>query len=154
MANNLIYISSTQVTHIGSGDATAAGSFNNSSCVSVALDSTNLFRFPSAEVVLDFSSLSAFLSSTANTIFLFRRDLNTDGTKDDNIPTATDPYAKLVGSAQYPTTISGTSVQATCVTFVDVPLSEQCEFYIQNSTNRAWTAGWTLKVKPVTVTPS
>ncbi len=43
-----------------------------------------------------------------------------------------------------------TVASTTFLNFTDVPLTDQCEFYIENLTNSTINAGWTLKVTPKT----
>ena len=141
----------TQVVHVGSGAALAAGSINVSTDVSTALSSTNLLRYPLADVQLMISH-TASLSSLSTALYLYRRDMNVDGTGDEPLPntvTSTLYKSKLVGVfAAQALGSANTSIQYMQLT--DVPLADQCEFYIENATNAAILAGWTLKVLPKT----
>ncbi len=141
---------STQITHVGSGTSLAAAAMMPSSDTSTALSSTNLGRYPLADIALMFKH-TASLSSASNTINLYRRDLNVDGTGDENIPLVdtTNYYkAKLAGVFVAKAAASNSDSITQYCQVTDVTLSDQCEFYIENSTNASILAGWTLKVTP------
>lgn len=147
MATTRSTVYSTQVTHIGSGAAMAAAAMSLSTDISTALSSTNLGRYSLADVQLMVSNTGS-VSSASNYIVLYRRDLNFDGTNDDPIPATATSAAwsnKLVGVFVVPpwTVASTTYLQLT-----DIPLSDQCEFYIENKTNTGIGLGWSLKVLP------
>ena len=78
---------SSQITHIGSGTSLASAAINPSSDVSTALASTNLGRYPLADIQLTFTH-TATMSPNSVIIVLYRRDLTFDGTNDEPIPTA------------------------------------------------------------------
>lgn len=145
-------LTSTQVTHIGSGALLAAASYSASTDVSTALSSTNLYKYPRADVQLQ-CSFSTSIASTSQNVYLFRRDLNFDGTSDDPIPTASN-QSKFMGTftIPYATTASTThNVQITDVPLIgDGPGGGACEFYVSNGTSASMLAGWTLKVAPKT----
>lgn len=141
---------STQIVHIGSGASMAAGVISASTDISTALSSTNLARYPRADVQL-YVSNTASISSASNTILLVRRDLNFDGTNDEPL------FGTIATNAAYSGHVVGAFVlppfSAASTSYhqiQDVPLSDQCEFGIQNNTNTAIAAGWTLKVIPKT----
>ena len=142
--NSIVY--STQVTHIGSGASIAAGSFSGSADISVALaGSANLARYPVADISL-FVAPTASIASASTFIYLFRRDLNHDGTNDEAIP-GTSNEQKIVGSFQ----LSATTTASTShyLQICDVPLpGGDCEFYLKNSLGVNIPVGWTLKVTP------
>lgn len=143
---------STQITHIGSGASMAAGAMSASSDISTALSSTNLSRYPRADVQLYFQH-TATMSSASAFVTLYRRDLNFDGANDEPIPTtatATLYKAKYAGTfiVQPQSATSASYSQYAQIT--DVPLSDGCEFYIENTSNTSLLAGWTLKVVPKT----
>lgn len=148
MPTSLSIVYSTQITHIGSGTSLAANAMSPSSDVSTALSSTNLARYPLADLAL-FISNTGSVSSNSNTILVYRRDLNIDGTNDEPVPsTATSAAYRphMVGVI----TIPPFSVASTSYHSIEVPLSDQCEFYIENKLNTAIAVGWTLKVTPKT----
>lgn len=138
---------STQVTHIGSGTSLAAGAINPASDISVALAATgNLNRYPRADVVLMIAP-TASIASTSTNIYLYRRDINTDGTNDDPLP-ATSNKQKFAGAFQASASTTASTTQY--LSIVDVPLSGSgdCEFYIENGLGVNIPVGWTLKVTP------
>lgn len=142
----------TQITHIGSGTSLAAGAISPSSDVSTALSSTNLARYPKADLQLKVQHTTS-MSSASAAIVLYRRDLNFDSTNDEPIPsTATNTLykAKFMGvfTAQ-PSSVTSNS-HTLYMQLNDVPLADECEFYIENATNAPILAGWTLKVVPKT----
>jgi len=144
---------SSQITHIGSGTSLASAAINPSSDVSTALASTNLGRYPLADIQLTFTH-TATMSPNSVIIVLYRRDLNFDGTNDEPIPTASAATlykAKYMGAfiAQPFSATSASYTQSMQLT--DVPIADQCEFYLENQTNCAILAGWSLKVLPKTV---
>jgi hypothetical protein len=133
-ATNQSYAYSTQITHIGSGASMAANVMSGTADISTALSSTNLARYPVADVALMVSNTGS-VSSASNFIILYRRDINIDGTSDEPVPATATSAAwsnHLVGIFQVPpwTVASTTYLQCT-----DVPLSDQCEFYIENKLN-------------------
>lgn len=149
-ATTKVLYSTAAITHIGAGGALAAGAISAESVTSTALGSTNLGLYPRADLILTASHTTS-LSSASNIVALYRRDMNIDGTADENVPqtaTGTLYKGKFVGAflAQAKPT-SNTNVQYMQIT--DVPLAKECEFYIENLTNAAFTE-WTLKVLPKT----
>lgn len=150
MATSRSILYSTQITHIGSGGALAAGAMSASTDVSTALSSTNMARYPLADVCINVSNTGS-VSSASNTILLYRRDLNFDGTGDDPQPSTTASVAwsnHLVGVYQLPNYTAASAT--TTLNLTDIPLTDQCEFYVENKTNTGIGAGWTLKVTPKT----
>lgn len=149
MPTNMSVVYSTQITHIGSGASMAAGVMSGSADISTALSSTNLARYPLADLAFKISN-TASVSSASNTILVYRRDLNFDGANDEPVPaTATSNAYRphLVGVLTIPPySVASTSYHS----ISDVPLSDQCEFYIENKLNTAIGLGWTLKVTPKT----
>lgn len=149
MATNRSLVYGSQIVHIGSGASMAANAMSASTDVSTALDSTNLLRYPLADIAVKISNTGS-VSSASNTILLYRRDLNFDGTNDEPQPStvASLGYSNhLVGIFQSPNyTAASTWYQSVS----DIPLSDQCEFYIENKMNTGIGLGWTLKVLPKT----
>lgn len=144
--------SSAAIVHIGSGTSLAAAVINPSSDISTALSSTNLGRYPRADVVLTYNH-TATMAPASTAVHLYRRDINVDGTADDPTPNtvaATIYKGKYCGSfVATPQSATSASHSQTFMV-VDVPLTDQCEFYIDNSTNTSILAGWTLKITPKT----
>lgn len=140
---------STQITHIGSGASLAANAFSGSADVSTALAGTgNLARYPRADVVLMIAPTASIALASAN-LYLYRRDLNTDGTNDSPIPGASNK-TKFVGAftASAATTVSTT--QYLSITDVDLGPPGDCEFYLENGLAVNVPVGWTLKITPKT----
>ena len=140
---------STVITHIGSGASIASGgAFSGSADVSTALSYTgNLARYPRCDVVLMIAPTASIASASTN-LFLYRRDIDVDGTNDEGIPGASNAQ-KFMGAfqASAATTVSTTHYME----INDVPLpAGDCQFYIQNSLGVNVPAGWTLKVTPKT----
>ena len=72
----------SQITHIGSGAAMAAGVVSASTDISTALDSTNLLRYDRADLAFKISCTAA-VSASAATVLVYRRDMNFDSTNDE-----------------------------------------------------------------------
>lgn len=143
---------STQITHIGSGTSLAAGAINPSSDVSTALSSTNLAKYPRADIQF-YCQHTATMSSASAFVTLYRRDLNFDGTNDEPVPVTTTNNlykAKVVGALILQPQSATSNSWSQYAQITDVPLSDECEFYIGNDTNTSLLAGWTLKIKPKT----
>ena len=149
MPTNRSVAYSTQIAHIGSGGALAAGAMSAASDVSTALDSTNLARYDRADLAVKISNTGS-VSSLSNYLNVYRRDLNFDGTNDEPVPATATSAAwsmHLVGQLVIPPySVASTTYQL----LSDVPLSDQCEFYIENKLNTGVGAGWTIKVTPKT----
>lgn len=139
----------TQVTHIGSGTSLAAGAVNPSSDVSVALSFTgNLARYPRCDVALMIAP-TASIASTSTNLYLYRRDLNFDGTNDETAPGASNKN-KFMGAfaVNAATTVSTTHYLQ--LTDIPLPGAGDCEFYVENGLGVNVPVGWTLKVTPKT----
>jgi hypothetical protein len=86
-------------------------------------------------------------------INLYGRLLNIDGTNDESIPTATNTVGYL-GSFLVPLANASDPYYMHCPARLrNYKPSSEYEFYLQNSTGQTITAGWVLKVTPVTVGP-
>lgn len=149
---------STQIAHIGSGTSMAPGAINASSDVSTELSSSNLARYPLADVQLMFKHTTS-LSSLSNTITLYRRDLNFDGANSEPVPNSVYATASSNTLSYYKAkpvgifvanafSISNSNSYTQYLQCTDVPLADACQFYLGNDTNTAILAGWTLKVVP------
>ncbi len=139
---------STQITHIGSGASMAAGVMSASTDVSTALSSTNLARYDRADLAIQVSA-TASINSASSSFVVYRRDMNFNGSSDEPVPgtaTASTWRPHLVGVVVLPFGSNASGVYDSLVT--DVPLTDQCEFYIENTLNTAIAAGWTIKVTP------
>jgi hypothetical protein len=140
---------STQITHIGSGASIAAGAFSGSADISTALAGTgNLGRYPRCDVTIMITP-TASIASTSTNLYLYRRDLNVDGTNDNPIPGASN-RTRFVGAfiASAATTVSTT--QYLTITDVDLGAPNDVEFYVENALGVNVPIGWTLKVTPKT----
>ena len=149
-ATNRSVVYSTQITHIGSGASMAAGVMSASTDVSTALASTNLGRYDRADVAL-FLSATGSVSSASNIVILYRRDINFDSTNDE--PTLGTIATNAAYSAHFCAAVpipAWSSASTGYFNVLDVPISDQCEFFIQNNTNTGIGLGWTLKVTPKT----
>lgn len=146
-ATTMSIVVTTQVVHVGSGASMAAGAVSGSADVSTALASTNLFRYPLCDVSL-FIAPTASVAASAVIIPLYRRDLNHDGTNDEDVPGASNKNKRVgVFTINASTTVSTSHYQK----ISDVPLDGgDCEFYIENGLAVNIPAGWTLKVTPKT----
>ena len=141
---------SAALTHIGSGASLATLTISGSADVSTALSSANLLRYPEADVTLFFNH-TATMNPASTSIALYRRDINVDGTGDEPIPNtvaATLYKAKFMGTFQVQPYSATSASYAQYAQLLNVPLADQCEFYIENLTNTSILAGWTLKVLP------
>ena len=74
-------------------------------------------------------------------IKLFRRDLNIDGVNDSPVPDAAYPYT-YVGSFFVDAVITEQYLQ-----LLNIPMSADCEFYIQNVSDQATSASITMTLK-------
>lgn len=138
---------STQITHVGNGASMAAAAISGTADISTALSFTgNLARYPRCDAVMMIAP-TASIASTSTNLYLYRRDINTDGTADDDVPGASNK-SKYMGlfQAAAATTVSTTHY----MTLVDVPLpgGNDCEFYVENGLGVNVPVGWTLKITP------
>lgn len=140
---------STQITHIGSGASLAANAFSGSADVSTALAGAgNLARYPRADVVLMIAPTASIALASAN-LYLYRRDINIDGTNDSPIP-GTSNKTKFVGAFQAAAATTISTTQYLEITDVDLGPPGDCEFYVENALGVNVPAGWTLKITPKT----
>ena len=145
MANESIYTYAAQVTLEASGASAASDAFVAAD--DTGLTSANHSHFPDADFVLT----CAFGAAVAAGVYvaLYRRDLDIDGTNDAPVPSASCPH-EFVGSFRIP---SGASASAS-YPCPDVPLTQNCQFYVQNKTAQNLSVGWVLKATPKTLEPS
>lgn len=146
MSGEIVLVEGTPVTHVAAGAAVSSGS------VSAAPDAvysvaTNGGGYPDADVVLTTSFGAA--PSVQASILLLVRQMNADGTNDEPQPSASFPY-KQAGRF----VISADTTQTLTLRVRDLP--PQCEFYLFNTTSvgQAMSAGWTLKINPITYKPA
>jgi hypothetical protein len=123
--------------------------FSGSADISTALAGTgNLARYPRADVVLMIAPTASIALASTN-LFLYRRDINIDGTNDSPIP-GTSNKTKFVGAFQAAAAITVSTTQYLEITDVDLGPPGDCEFYVENGLGVNVPAGWTLKVTPKT----
>jgi hypothetical protein len=138
---------STQIAYIGSGASIAAGGINVSGDISTALSFTgNLARYPRCDVVLMIAP-TASIAATSTNIFLYRRDLNIDGTNDEPLPGASNKQ-KYVGQFNAAAATTASTTQYLQCTDVALGGASDCEFYIENALAVNIPIGWTLKITP------
>jgi hypothetical protein len=152
----------TPITHVSSGAAMAAGALSGTADVSAGtIGSANTGRYPSADIALTFSHTTS-LSSASNALYLYRRDLNVDGTADEPVPGSAYATNSTISPSYYKSKFVGAfvanavsltgSTYSQTLQMSDVPLpTGDVEFYLENGTNAALLAGWTLKVTPKTL---
>ena len=139
---------STQITHASSGASMAAATFSGSADVSAALLSFtgNLNRYPRCDVTLTVSP-TASIASTSTNIYLYRRDMNVDGTTDEPIPGVSNKQ-HFMGAFQLSAATTVSTTQTVQLTDVPLPGAGDCEFYIENGLGVNIPIGWVLKVTP------
>jgi hypothetical protein len=138
-----------QITHIGSGASIAAAGFNSSADISTALTgTTNLSSYPRCDVTLKIAP-TASIATTSIYLYLYRRDLNVDGTSDEDIP-GTSNRQKFMGAFQASAATTASTTHYMTITDVALPGAGDCEFYVENVLGVNVPAGWTLKVTPKT----
>lgn len=152
-ATTISMVYGSQLTHVGSGVSLAAGAVGgDTTSYSTPLSSVNTLRYPRADVVLR-ATFSQSIAAASNTIALYRRDINQDGTFDEAVPnwsTDASNLAKLAGIFVLPA--GSITANTHYMTLTDVELNEgQCEFYIKNDLGTpSILVGWTLKITPKT----
>lgn len=144
ITTSIVY--STQVVHIGSGASIAPAGINVSTDISTALAGAgNLARYPRADIVLMIVP-TASIASTSTALYLYRRDLNIDGTGDGDLPGVSNKNT-LCGLFICSATTTATTTHVLLA--ADVPLpGGDCEFYVENGLGVNVPVGWTLKITP------
>ena len=151
MANELKYVYATQTTVASSTGEIAMGAMNTSGVAT--LTSTEHSNYPMADAVLTFST-TASVSSASNYVNLYRRDHNIDSTTDEpglSTVAGSEYRHHFVGAFVIKATSAAQGTLAHHVT--DVPLTQQCEFFIENKCNVPIGANWTLKLTPKSFVP-
>ena len=137
------------ITHVGSGTSLAAGAVNPASDISTALVGTsNLSSYPRCDVVLTIVP-TASIASTSTNLYLYRRDINVDGTADEDTP-GTSNKQKYMGTFQASATNTVTTTHVMQIVDVPLPGAGDCEFYVENGLGVNVPVGWTLKITPKT----
>ena len=145
MANELIYVYTSEVTLEDSGGSIANTSFGAADLGS--LTSANHLDYPLADFVLT----AGFAANVAGGTYinLYRQDFDISGTVDSEAPGVAYPRL-FVGRFQLK---SGVSV-ATAFPCSDVPLSRVCQFSVEVQSGQTMAAGWTLKCTPKSFGPA
>ena len=145
MANEVEWTYATQVTLEDSGASAASDAFLPAD--DDTLEGTgNASYYPLADFVLN----AAFGTdvTAGGIVKLYRQDLNIDGASDAPTP-GTACRNLFVGSFIIAT---GNSAKTT-YPLPDVPLSNDCQFSVENKSGQSLTAGWDLKATPKTFNP-
>lgn len=141
--------SSAQITHVSSGASMSSGAFSASSDVATALARTgNLGQFPRCEVAVKVQG-TASINSLSQNLYLYRRDLNIDGTSDEGVPNASNKR-QYMATLQVPGGTAASWTHFVNATNIPLPAAADCEFYLESGLAVNITAGWTLKVTPIT----
>jgi hypothetical protein len=146
MADEVVFTYSDQVTLEATGASAASDAYVQAD--DDDLDSGNHGNFPCADFALNCSFGAAV--AAGKYIALYRRDLNIDGTGDAPEPASTYPH-QLVGLFNV---ASAHGTETSYYSCPDVPLTKECQFWIQNKTDQNLAAAWTLKATPKTVEPA
>jgi hypothetical protein len=117
--------------------------------VSTALSFTgNLNRYPRCDAAL-MITCTASINSNSTFVYLYRRDLNIDGTSDETVPAASNRQ-KYAGAFMVQAATTASTTHYCQLTDVPLPGAGDCEFYIENNLGANIVAGWTLKITPKT----
>lgn len=149
MANELKYTYAASV-----GMETSGASLTNTSFAAAAdstLSSTNHSNYPLADFFLKTVGFSASIATGSQVVNLYRQDLDVAGdTSADATAPATSFKSIYVGSFTIPPLASNTT---TYHTLIDVPISSNCVFAIENSCGQTFNAGWALTCAPKSYIP-
>lgn len=145
MADEVVWTYASQVTLEASGASCASDAYVAAN--DADLTSANHTNFPLADFVLQCDFGAAVGAGTY--VNLYRRELNINGTSDAPAPSASHPHI-FVGAFQI---TSGQSASAN-YPCVGVPITADCEFFIENKTAQSIQAGWVLKATPKTTEPA
>lgn len=151
--------SNDAIEKFGTLDTVSAGggtSAVNDAAMSAAADAaawTNDDDAPDVVLILKFQKPSG---TPDGHIYIHVRPINVDGTDDAYQPDATDRVSQA-GVFQVPTGL-GNATDVTCVKQISLlpfqcKSSQEYEFYVFNDAGVTMSAGWTLKVRPVTMGP-
>ena len=140
------------VAYITSGATAAAAAIVGATIANALVGTGNLSSYPRCDLVMSNVSTSNTTSSTAMSLYIYRRDINVggDANADEQTP-GTSNKNKFVGVFNRPATASSSNF---VMTAIDIPLpggNTDCEFWIENGwTNSMENAGWDLTVWPKT----
>ena len=126
------------VTAISQTTSIASSAFSAGTITAIAPASTDIAV--SADAVLDIQFSVAPVAGKA--VYLYRRDMNISGTNDAAVP-----------SAAYKSIYCGSFLLSAVTTrqyinLMDIPLSPDQEFYIENASGQATTGTTVLTIKP------
>ena len=144
MADEVKWTYETQVTLEDNGGAVSVDAFANAD--DVDLTSANHADYPYADMVLA-CAFAAGVGAYSN-VNLYRRDHNIDGANDSPAP-ASGYKSLFVGSFMIPTSASTKAYYP----LPNLPLSADCDFYIENKADQELSSGWDLKATPKTFVP-
>ncbi|MCB1909424.1 MAG: hypothetical protein KDH15_18830 [Rhodocyclaceae bacterium] len=145
MANELTLVAGTPKTVVSSGAAVASGAMSAAPAFSysVAADGGG---FPDAEIA--FSGSFAAAPTAGKILAVVARELNVDGTLDAPVPTTSYPYRKVATLV-----VSADTTQTLNARAHGMP--RECELYLYNvDTGVSVSAGWTMKVTPISYQPA
>lgn len=140
MANEVKWTYAAQVTLEAEGASAASNIFVAANDAS--LTSANHYNYPVADLALTCD----FAAAPTGTVNVYRQDMNIDGTADAPAPASTFPYW-LVGIVPIPASTSAT------YPIPNVPLSFDCNFFVENKTTQSMSSAWVLKATPKTYAP-
>ena len=143
MAGELITVRGTEKTIVSSGTAVSSGAMSAASAATYGTTADGA-DYPDAEFVLTVTFGAA--PTVMRTLALYARPLDIDGTSDSPVPSTTYQQ-KMVGSF----VVSGDTTQSLICTARNLP--KLAEYYVYNvDTGQSMSAGWTLKVTPLSRT--
>lgn len=145
MANECIVGYANQVTLEANGASVSSNAMEPANDAS--LQANNHLDYPMADFVLGANFGAAVANNVA--VYLYRQDLNIDGTNDAQAPTANTYEQVLVGI--FP--IKGGANTFQYYPCTNVPLAKECQFSVKNGTDQTMSTGWTLKATPKTYKP-
>ena len=148
MANENILVWGTEKTLEANGGSCASAAIvqANDATYGVVADGAS---YPDAEFALR-CQWATITSIENKTIDLYARELNFDSTNDAIAPTATYTH-RYINSFRI-SAVGANTDQYMKIKAYDVP--KEAEYYIINSSGQTISAGWTLKVTPVTNKPA
>lgn len=148
MANQIKLIVGTEYTLEANGGSTSNGTYTQADDANLTI--ANVAGYPA--LVIEFSGALGVTGTTGSVIDIYMRPLNFEGTNDAQAPSATHQHT-WVASIPYDSAVTtSTFYHRTPVVANPHPLTE-CAFYIANRTGQTLSAGWTLKVTPISYQP-
>ena len=149
MSNEVIYKTTTQVTLTGSGASLASNALAAPASV---LGTSQHLNYPLGDFVL--AGPWGASHAAGGSILLHARNLNIDGSGNESNP-ASDYQPNICGAFKVPSSnASHTTILYMLLQDVQLSPLGNVEYWIENKTNGAIGAGWTLKVTPKTRVPA